>query len=400
MRTVYLGRQPIFNSDLKPVAYELLYRGGDTDHSDKEDARASANVLINAFLEMGVQRVIGKARAFIHVTPEILDDDLLRLFDPAQLVLELMPDVAFDDALLATLDRLRAAGYGIAVDDLLVHDGTLPLLERAHFVKVDLAAVPAPELAEHVAALRRFPVALVAEKVETHEQFAQCQALGFDFYQGYFFARPKLVAGRTMAEDRLSVMQLLAILHNPQSELSDVQAVIQQSVSLSYRLLRYANSAAFNLPREISSIAHATVMLGQRRLRDLATLLALTGMSDKPPELTRTVLARARLCASLAPPGRGNADTAFTVGLFSGLDALMDRPLTDLLADLPLAEETRLAVLERQGPFGQVLAAALALERGDFENVVLDMLDPKPTSQAYLEAVDWANQTIDEMQAA
>jgi EAL and modified HD-GYP domain-containing signal transduction protein len=398
MRTVYLGRQPIFNSDLKPVAYELLYRGGDTDHSDKEDARASANVLINAFLEMGVQRVLGKARAFIHVTPEILDDDLLRLFDPAQLVLELMPDVAFDDALLATLDRLRAAGYGIAVDDLLVHDGTLPLLERAHFVKVDLAAVPAPELAEHVAALRRFPVALVAEKVETHEQFAQCQALGFDFYQGYFFARPKLVAGRTMAEDRLSVMQLLAILHNPQSELSDVQAVIQQSVSLSYRLLRYANSAAFNLPREISSIAQATVVLGQRRLRDLATLLALTGISDKPPELTRTVLARARLCANLAPPGRGNSDTAFTVGLFSGLDALMDRPLTDLLADLPLAEETRLAVLERQGPFGQVLAAALALERGDFENVALDMLDPKPTSQAYLEAVDWANQTIDQMQ--
>ena len=135
MRTVYLGRQPIFNGDLKPVAYELLYRAGATDHSDKSDVRASANVLINAFLEMGVQRVVGKARAFIHVTPEILDDDLLRLFDPAQLVLQLMPDVAFDDALLVTLDRLRAAGYGIAVDDLLVHEGTLPLLERAHFVK-------------------------------------------------------------------------------------------------------------------------------------------------------------------------------------------------------------------------------------------------------------------------
>lgn len=399
MRTVYLGRQPIFNGDLKPVAYELLYRAGDTDLSDKNDARASANVLINAFLEMGVQRVVGKARAFIHVTPEILDDDLLRLFDPAQLVLQLMPDVAFDDALLITLDRLRAAGYGIAVDDLLVHEGTLPLLERAHFVKVDLTAVPAQELAEHVAALRRYPVALVAEKVETHEQFAQCQALGFDFYQGYFFARPKLVVGRTMAEDRLSVLQLLAILHNPQSELSQVQAVVQRSVSLSYRLLRYANSAAFNLPREISSIAHATVILGQRRLRDMATLLVLTGINDKPPELTRTILARARLCASLAPPGRGNADIAFTTGLFSGLDALMDRPLAELLADLPLAEETRLAVLEQRGPFGQILAAVLALERGDFESAAPDTLDPKPTSQAYLEAVDWANQTVDEMHA-
>ncbi len=171
------------------VSFQLLYRASATDHADRHDARVSANVLINAFLEMGVQRLVGKARAFIHVTPEILDDDLLRLFDPAQLVLQVMPDVAFDDALLATLDRLRAAGYGIAAGDLLVHEGTLPLLERAHFVKVDLAAVPADQLAEQVAALRRFPLALVAEKVETHEQFAQCQALGFDFYQGRFQIR-------------------------------------------------------------------------------------------------------------------------------------------------------------------------------------------------------------------
>jgi EAL and modified HD-GYP domain-containing signal transduction protein len=394
MRTVYLGRQPIFNRDLKPVAYELLYRSGNVDYADLADARASAHVLINTFLEMGVTRVIGKARAFIHVTPEILDDDLLRLFDPAQLVLQLMPDAEIDDALLERLDVLRGAGYGISLDDLLVHDGTLPLIERAHFVKVDLAAVPADELAEHVAQLRQHPVALVAEKVETHEQFAQCQALGFDLYQGFFFARPKLVAGRTLAEDRLSVMQLLALLHNPQTELSQVQAVIQRSVSLSYRLLRYANSAAFNLPRKIESIAQATVILGQRRLRDMATLLALTGISDKPPELARTLLARAQWCAQAAPPGRGNAEAAFTVGLFSGLDALMDRPLDALLADLPLAEEIQRAVLQQEGPLGIVLCAALAVERGEFDNEALNALDPRPTAAAYLTAVDWATQAM------
>lgn len=400
MRNIYLGRQPIFNKDLKPVAYELLYRGGDTDHSDKDDARASADVLINTFLEMGVQRVVGKARAFIHVTPEILDDDLLRLFDPAQLVLQLMPEVAFDDELLETLGKLRSNGYGICVDDLLVHEGTLPLLERAHFVKVDLLAVPEAELAEHVAALRRYPVALIAEKVETHEQFSQCQALGFDFFQGYFFARPKLVSSRTMSEDRLSVMHLLATLHSPNSRLEDVQRVIQRSVTLSYRLLRYANSAAFNLPRKITSIAQATVILGQRRIRDMATLLALTGSNNKPPELTRTLLARARLCAVLAPPGRGQADSAFTAGLFSGLDALMDRPLVQLLDDLPLADEIRLAVLEHAGPLGRILAAVLALEHGEFESDALESLDAKPAPGAYLEAVDWANEAVSEMQAA
>lgn len=400
MRNIYLGRQPIFNKDLKPVAYELLYRGGDTDHSDKDNARASADVLINTFLEMGVQRVVGKARAFIHVTPEILDDNLLRLFDPSQLVLQLMPDAAFDDHLLETLRQLRNHGYGICVDDLLVHEGTQPLLERAHFVKVDLMAVPESELAEHVAALRRFPVALIAEKVETHEQFAQCQRLGFDFFQGYFFARPKLVSSRTMSEDRLSVMHLLATLHSPSSRLEDVQRVIQRSVTLSYRLLRYANSAALNLPRKITSIAQATVSLGQRRIRDMATLLALTGSTDKPPELARTLLARARLCAVLAPPGRGQADSAFTAGLFSGLDALMDRPLAQLLDELPLTDEIRLAVLEHAGPLGGILAAALALEHGEFESDALASLDAKPAPDVYLEAVNWANEAVSELQAA
>lgn len=400
MRNIYLGRQPIFNKDLKPAAYELLYRDGAGDQSDKADARASADVLINTFLEMGVQRVVGKARAFIHVTPEILDDNLLRLFDPAQLVLQLMPDAAFDDHLLDAVSRLRTSGYGISVDDLLVHEGTLPLLELAHFVKVDLQAVPDTELAEHVASLRRFPVALIAEKVETHEQFAQCQALGFDFVQGYFFARPKLVASRTMSEDRVSVMQLLAVLHSPKSQLQDVQNVIQRSVSLSYRLLRYANSAAFNLPRKITSIAQAIVVLGQRRIRDMATLLALTGSKDVPHELTCTLLARARLCASLAPPGRGEADAAFTAGLFSGLDALMDKPLTQLLDDLPLADEVRAAVLAHEGPLGRILSAVLALERGDFDSAALASLESKPAPGAYLEAVDWANEAMSELRAA
>lgn len=400
MRTVYLGRQPILNADLKPVAYELLYRSGNVDHADQHDARASASVLINAFLEMGVERVIGKARAFIHITPELLDDELLRLFSPAQLVLQVMPDAVMDDAMLDKLRQLRAAGYGISLDDLLVHEGTQPLIELAHFVKVDLAAVPAAELEEHVALLRQYPVALVAEKVETHEQFTRCQELGFEYFEGYFFARPKLVASRTLAEDRLGVMQLLAVLHHPRSELAQVQEAIQRSVSLSYRLLRYANSAAFNLPRQITSIAQATVVLGHRRIRDMATLLALTGASDKPPELTRTLLARARLCEQIAPPGRGQAESAFTAGLFSGLDALMDRPLQQLLDELPLADEVRQAVLAYEGPIGQVLAAALALERGDFDADALDALDSPVASAAYLEAVDWATGTAAEVMPA
>lgn len=392
MRTVYLGRQPIFNRELESVACELLYRGGDTDRADRNDARASASVLINTFIEMGVERVIGRSRAFVHMTPELLDDKLLSLFDPAQLVLELMPDLAYDHDVLERVDQLRAAGYGISVDDLLVHEGTLPLIERAHFIKVDISAIPREELGDHVAELRRHSAALVAEKVETHEQFALCRALGFDFYQGHFFARPKLVAGRALAEERLSVMHLLSALHDPAVELKEVQEIIQRSVSLSYRLLRYVNSAAYNLPRKVESIAQAAIVLGQRRLRDMVTLLALTGADDRPQALTHVVLTRAQVCARLAQGGRGSAEMAFTVGLFSGLDALMDQPLEDLLAQLPLADETCRAILHREGPLGQVLGAALALERGDQQSTALAALAPSPA--VYWEAADWATQAL------
>jgi EAL and modified HD-GYP domain-containing signal transduction protein len=392
MRTVYLGRQPIFNRELESVACELLYRGGDTDRAGRNDARASASVLINTFIEMGAERVIGRSRAFVHMTPELLDDKLLSLFDPAQLVLQLMPDLAYDQDVLERVDQLRAAGYGISVDDLLVHEGTLPLIERAHFIKVDISAIPREELGDHVAELRRHPAALVAEKVETHEQFALCRALGFDFYQGHFFARPNLVAGRALGEDRLSVMHLLSALHNPAVELNEVQEIIQRSVSLSYRLLRYVNSAAYNLPRKIESIAQAAVVLGQRRLRDMVTLLALTGADDRPQALTHVVLTRAQVCARLAQSGRGSAEMAFTVGLFSGLDALMDLPVEELLAQLPLADETCRAILHREGPLGQVLDAALALERGDQQSAALAALAPSPA--VYWESADWATQAL------
>jgi len=395
MRTVYLGRQPIFNRELEPVAYELLYRSGVTGGSARNDAQASASVLINAFVEMGVARVIGRSKAFIHMTPELLDDKLLSLFDPAQLVLQLMPDLAYDDDALERVDQLRAAGYGISVDDLLVHEGTLPLIERAHFIKVDVSAVPREELGDHVAALRGHAAALVAEKVETHEQFALCRVLGFDLYQGYFFARPKLVSGHTMAEDRLSVLHLLSALHKPEVELREVLEIIQRSVSLSYRLLRYVNSAAYNLPRKIESIAQAAVVLGQRRLRDMATLLALTGADDRLQARTHVVLTRARVCAQLAPAGAGKAEAAFTVGLFSGLDVLMDQPLEKLLAELPLADETVRAILQREGPLGEVLAAALALERDDRDNPALAALQPPPA--VYWEAADWATQALTAM---
>lgn len=392
MRTFYLGRQPIFNRELEPVAYELLYRSGVTGGAARNDAQASASVLINAFVEMGVARVIGRSKAFIHMTPELLDDKLLSLFDPAQLVLQLMPDLAYDAAALERVDQLRGAGYGISVDDLLVHEGTLPLIERADFIKVDVSAVPREELGGHVAELRAHGPALVAEKVETHEQFALCRVLGFDLYQGFFFARPNLVSGRTLAEDRLSVLHLLSALHNPAVELQEVQEIIQRSVSLSYRLLRYVNSAAYNLPRKIESIAQAAVVLGQRRLRDMVTLLALTGADDRPQAQIHVVLTRAQVCARLAQGGHGSAEMAFTVGLFSGLDTLMDQPLEKLLAQLPLADETSRAILHREGPLGQVLGAALALERGDQQSAALAALATSPA--IYWEAADWATQAL------
>jgi EAL and modified HD-GYP domain-containing signal transduction protein len=267
-------------------------------------------------------------------------------------------------------------------------------VEVARIVKLDLMALERQAVAEHVERLRPLGLKLLAEKVETHEDLEFCRQLGFDYYQGYFFCKPKTISGRSVATNQLIKLRLVSQLQAADVGFDELEDIISCDVGLSYRLLRYINSAFFSLPREVASIRQALVLLGQRNIRKWATLLVLADVdNDKPQELMVTGLIRARMCELLGQARGGlDADTYFTTGLFSVVDAMMDSTMEAILGELPLSEDIRAALLEHSGSPGEVLHTVLAFERGEIGEVAERLRESAPLQAAYLQSVAWARE--------
>ncbi|MGO9973101.1 MAG: EAL and HDOD domain-containing protein [Solirubrobacteraceae bacterium] len=281
--------------------------------------------------------------------------------------------------------------------DFLYTPDTERLLAFAEFVKLDLLALGHDGLAKIVTRLAPTGVTLVAEKLETPEDYAFCAHAGCHLFQGYFFCRPQLMRGRRIDANRAALLDLLAALHDPTTELADLQRKIVLDVRLSFRLLRYINSAFFGLRQQVRSIRQAVALLGLEHLRQWATLTVFTSIDDKPAELTTTALVRARFCELAAhddPDATGNE--LFTLGLFSVIDALLDTRMTELLAKLPLATDVCEALADHKGPKGQLLECLHALESGDLASAKTTV----PTAgQLYISALAWADETIQRLSA-
>lgn len=378
------------------MGYELLYRNMDVNGANILDGdQATSQVILNSVVEMGLTRLVGKHRAFVNLTRNfILNHDMLPPTD-GRMVLEILEDVEVDDAVLEAVQSLRQRGYVVALDDFVYHPHLQPLVDVADIIKIDLMALDQEALQEHVSILKRDRVKLLAEKIETKEELNHCKELGFDYFQGYFLCRPSNVQGKRLPANRLTTLTLLSKLQDPSTSLDELETVIVKDVTLSYKLLRYINSAVFFGRRNISSIRQAIIYLGRNAIKGWATLIALTGLDDNPAELVITALVRAKMCerlaAALTEPDR---DAAFTVGLFSALDALMDMPLPDLLGALPLSEDVNAALLTREGALGNLLTVVLHYERGEFDQIKCHLLSKEDLTDIYLHATEWADETV------
>ena len=394
MQDIFVGRQPIYDRDLNVVAYELLFRSGTENRAGPLDGdQATSQVILNAFVEIGLDRVVGACPAYVNLTRNLLLDDESLPLPPERAVLEVLEDVPVDAALLQALGRLRARGYTIALDDFVLDPGREALLEHARIVKLDLQRLTAPELDAHITALRPYDLTLLAEKVETHAELEQCRALGFEYFQGYFFSRPKIVTGQRIPANRLTILQLLAELQNPHIEVEELEQLIRRDVALSYRLLRYINSAFFALPREVDSIRQAVIYLGLKAIRTWATLIALSGIDDKPHELMTTAMVRAKMCELLAEARKLPVrESCFTAGLFSALDALMDMPMESVVESLPLSAEITGALLGREGTIGRTLTQVLDYEQARWQHMDRADLSAAQLTDIYLQAVEWAQE--------
>jgi EAL and modified HD-GYP domain-containing signal transduction protein len=389
---VVLARQPIFDADLRLQAFELLYRAVGEDGRPVDGGKATATVLVAALADVGLQRLVGEQRAFLNV-----DREFLMAFRPLPLpadriILELVEDQVVDDDLIAVLAELKAAGFSLALDNFDYRPEYEPLLELADIAKLDVQALSPERQAENIDRLRERGVEIIAEKVETRDELEQCRRLGITTFQGFFFERPELVEGRPTPTLRLGA--LAELLEAEDDDFDAVEALIRHDVGVSHKLLRLANSAHVAPRHQVRSIRHALALIGGRTVRRWTTLLMLAEARGHAHELLVTALIRARCCEVRAwRVAEADADRAFTAGLFSVADALLDTPLEEVLEALPFDEAMTAALLEHKGPEGRILKAVVDYEHGRFDDAAADR-DVTGLSDSYYDAVEWATEAI------
>lgn len=392
MQTFYLARQPIYDSGLRVAGYELLFRGGQVESAQFSNGdHATSEVITSSVVDIGLNNLVGSHPAFINATTGFLSGELPLPELKGQIVLEVLEDITVDAALVRRLGELSRAGYRVALDDFVLKPGREPLLKVADYVKLDVCALDDAELAEHVARIRPHHARLIAEKVETHDMMARCQELGFDMYQGFFFCRPRLISGKRPEANRLAVLQLITRLQDPEAGMDELERLVTCDPALSYRLLKYINSAYCGMPVEVTSIRQALVLVGTTMVRSWATLLLLSRLSDgKPSELIVTALVRARMCELLgADDGERDDNQYFTVGLLSVLDALLDLPMEEVVDGLPFDNEVCVALSAHAGRLGSTLARVV-----DYEQNLVSPMDVDPAlTDAYVQALAWASET-------
>ena len=393
---VFVGRQAIFDRALRVDAYELLFRESDAAGACFEDGEmATAEVIATAFMDIGLERLVGDNRAFINVTRDFLIDQRAMSLPPKRVVLEILEDVQIDAKLVDSVRQHSDDGFTIALDDFCFDESWRPLVEICDIIKIDVMALGLDGAQAHVDMLIPHGKQLLAEKVETQAEYDALRTMGFSLFQGFFLSRPNVMAGRRLASGKLTQLRLLAALQSSETSRKEIENLVVQDVGLSYKLLRFINSAFFSLRQKIDSIQRAVVYLGIEPLKRWASLMVLAGMDDKPGELVRNAMVRASMCERLATKLRATpaaASAAFTVGLLSTLDVLMDQSLEDVVAELPLDAELHGALLERSGVLGALLDCVVAYERCDWARAQVDELTTAQLRDAYVDAVEWATQ--------
>ncbi|EAT15162.1 HDOD domain-containing protein [Desulfuromonas acetoxidans] len=402
MQDFFIGRQPIFDRHMRVYAYELLYRHGFVDRAVITDFdAASSEVVVNALTELGLDRLVGTRKAFCNFTRGSLIKGADVPFSTDQLVVEVLETVTAEASVVEALKSLSRSGHLIALDDFVLDDGLEPLVELADIVKIDVLELTQDEVREQVEKLRRIKkLKLLAEKVETNEEYQFCRRLGFDYFQGYFFSRPQVVSGRRLPPGRLAMLRLMTELQRPDIDLGKLEEIIETDVNLCVKLLRQINSSFYSLLSEVKSIRQAIVYLGLIHIRNWACIVAMGSVDDKPQELMTMALIRGKMCELLCRDDDAERrGMFFTVGLFSLLDSMFDSPMEEVLENLPLAQEVKAALLTRTGDIGLTLKCVEDYEQANWSSVIESGYDEDRVRDAYIESIEWSQAVMDSLES-
>jgi EAL and modified HD-GYP domain-containing signal transduction protein len=390
--TLLIGRQPIVSKSLQVEAYELLHRPAPASGTDAGE-RATARVLLAAIADIGLEFLVGSRPAYVNFEQRAFLRLDIRALPPDRIVLEVLGELEPSPGVVNSLRSLVDAGYRVALDDYVPDDPRASLLPLVSVLKFDVQKATPAAIQREIDRVRRPGLLLLAKKVETREEFQTFGWMGFDLFQGYFYARPTIVPGRPLLANQVAVLDVIARLQDPQNGVDELAAAIQRDVGLSFRVMRYANSSLLAAAAPIDTIRNAVIRLGMVRVRNLAALMLLGGMEGVPRSVLAAALYRARACELLAGAARvPDPASGFTVGMFSLLDAMLNQPMSDLLSQLPLSVAVAQAILLGTGPHGAILACARAFENCDWKGVELAGVGREKLEECLRSAVRWADE--------
>ncbi|MGH1460805.1 MAG: EAL and HDOD domain-containing protein [Neptuniibacter sp.] len=390
-----LARQPVFNKSQDVVAYLLLYRNSD-EHAPHtiNDHLATSSVILNTYASICQEGEVRSLPCYIKLTDKTLMAENFPELPKEHFILEILGHSDFTPEFIERVQDLSQQGYRIALSDYKHDPKVEPLLNHIQIVKIDIQNTGLDHLPHVLKDLRPYNLEILADKVETQEEFRRCHELGFTLFQGYFLSKPEPIKGKKLGSSKILLMQMMVELQNPQATAQSVEQLVINDPLLTYRILRVVNSAAFSLRREIESLSHAISLLGFDQIRKWVSLFLVTDTQDKPVELTNSMLVRGRMCELLAEMlGRDQPINNFIAGLFSKLDVLLDMEMPELLEQVPLQSDVKAALMNHEGQLGEILHQVCKYEEGDFENMDL-LLEQHFYEAAYRHSLSWAQQVM------
>lgn len=398
----YVARQPILNQKQELVAYELLFRDG-TNNSfpNINPDQATSNILTNNHLTLGVEEVTGDLPAFINFHADALIKHFPSFLDPKKVVIEILEDVPISDKLLSACKTLKSKGYKLALDDHDFDEKWLVFLPYVDIIKIDVLEFTILEISHFVRKVKEYDITLVAEKVETAAQFEKLKLLGFDLFQGYFFARPEMLKQKKLSTTKHNILELISYASQKDLDFDAMSLVFRSDPSLTYKLLRFINSPSYGRSQEITSLKHALIYIGDLELKKFIALLALADLNNgKPSEIMTLSLIRAKFCEQISHNLRDNENPpkAFLTGILSLIDGILDHKLTDVLNMLPVHHEIKEALLDHNNYLYQYLALAEKIELGEWDTCIKICknlsIDPNVCYEAHRVAIEWADQVL------
>ncbi len=399
-KNVFIARQPIFDKDQNIFGYELLFRSGLENFFDTnlDQDYASSKMLMDTLLVFGFDELTRGRTVFLNFTKKVLLSDIATLFPKQKVVIELLEDIEPDNEVIQAFNNLKEQGYTLALDDFEYDGKYQPLLSLTDIIKVDFLLTKGEERAKVIQQINRSNIRYLAEKVETIEEFNQAINMGYSYFQGYFFSKPVIVSGVDMPAYKLHFLQIIQELYKPDVSIVNIERILMRDVSLSYKLMRLINSAAFSLRKEIYSIKHALNLLGIDELKKWISIMSISQVSEeKPEQLMITSISLAKFCETVAEntSNRSIKSNFFLAGLFNYIDAFLNRPMDEIVKHLPIIDEIKGALLGNNNIYRQVLDLYTYYEKMEWNQVTalcdLIRIDPENIFEYYMEAITWAN---------